>query len=115
MVVVRLRVECGLVFGGARGVMGGYLAFSGVAHADISNGHPRRGYGHHYIIRYFHPRYHIGNATMTKLIEPGFDEISFDMPQAFFDGKPGLDVETKAILKALFSEKHEGECYGREI
>ena len=41
---------------------------------------------------------------MIKLIEPGFDEISYDMSQAFFDGKPGLDVETKVTLRALFSE-----------
>ena len=41
-------------------------------------------------------------------------ESMFEMPaldDAFFDGKPGLDVETKAILKALFSEKHEVKVF----
>ena len=44
---------------------------------------------------------------MTKLCLP--IESTFEMPaldQAFFDGKPGLDVETKAVLEALFSESH---------
>ena len=34
-------------------------------------------------------------------------ESSFEMPvldQAFFDRKPGLDEETKAVMRALFSE-----------
>ena len=43
---------------------------------------------------------------MIELIEPGFDEPGFEVPRAFFDGKPGLDVETKVVLEALFSETH---------
>ena len=34
-------------------------------------------------------------------------ESSFEMPvldQAFFDRKPGLDEETRAVMRALFSE-----------
>ena len=51
-------------------------------------------------------------------------ESSFEMPpldRSFFDGKPGLDVETKAIMMALFSESrmvkvldHVGDFPGGE-
>ena len=36
-------------------------------------------------------------------------ESMFEMPvldTSFFDGKPGLDVETKAMLQALFCEEN---------
>ena len=44
---------------------------------------------------------------MAEFCEP--IESEFDMPAldcAFFDGKPGLDAETKAVMMALFSESH---------
>ena len=46
---------------------------------------------------------------MFELIEPGFDELGFEVSRAFFDGKPGLDVGTKVVLEALFSEQRVGK------
>ena len=48
-----------------------------------------------------------GNMMIIEPIESMFDMPALDC--AFFDGKPGLDAETKAILMALFHALHKDE------
>ena len=46
---------------------------------------------------------------MTKFCEPIESIFEPTLDRAFFDGKPGLNVEVKAVLEALFFEQQVGK------
>ena len=46
---------------------------------------------------------------MTKFCEPIEAIFEPTLDRAFFDGKPGLDLEVKAVLEALFFEQQVGK------
>ena len=41
---------------------------------------------------------------ISEVMKSTFETVILD--QAFFDGKPGLDAETKAVMMVLFSEEY---------
>ena len=49
------------------------------------------------------------NVVLMEPIESFFDAT---LDRAFFDGKPGLNVEAKAVLEALFFESQVGKDGG---
>ena len=48
-------------------------------------------------------------CIMTKFCEPVESTFDATLDRAFFDGKPGLSLEAKAVLEALFFEQQVGE------